>query len=232
MRTAPSSQLASADHPMALLPLSDEEAVERVIAGETALYEVVMRRHNQLVYRTIRTILRDESEVEEVMQQTYVAAYSNLKQFAGDAKFSTWLTRIAINEALGRQRREARFTPIEGVRELRSEPMRDPSPEENASRRELAGILEHAIDALPESYRSVIMLREVEGMTTAEAAEVLGVSDDALKMRLHRAKELLRDSVSQRVQSHAADAFPFYAPRCDRVVAEVLARIRALERAE
>jgi RNA polymerase sigma-70 factor (ECF subfamily) len=166
------------------------------------------------------------------MQQTYVAAYSNLKQFAGDAKFSTWLTRIAINEALGRQRREARFTPIEGVRELRSEPMRDPSPEENASRRELAGILEHAIDALPESYRSVIMLREVEGMTTAEAAEVLGVSDDALKMRLHRAKELLRDSVSQRVQSHAADAFPFYAPRCDRVVAEVLARIRALERAE
>jgi len=217
---------------MALIPLSDEEVVERVLAGETALYEVVMRRHNQRVYRTIRAILKDESEVEEVMQQTYVAAYCNLKQFAGDAKFSTWLTRIAINEALGRQRREARFTPIEDIPQLRSEPMGDPSPEENTSRRELAGILEHAIDALPESYRSVIMLREVEGMTTSEAAEVLGVSDDALKMRLHRAKELLRDSVNQRVHSHAVDAFPFYAPRCDRVVAEVFTRIRALERAE
>ena len=207
-------------------PLSDEEVVARVLAGETALYEVLMRRYNQRIYRAIRAILKDESEVEEVMQQSYVAAYSHLGQFTSSAKFSTWLTRIAINEELARRRRAARLTAIEDVARLENAPMAEPdaaeNPEERASRRELAGILEHAIDELPEMYRSALMLREIEGMNTAEAATVLSITEDALKMRLHRAKQLVRESVHDRIQSHAFETFPFYAPRCDRVVAAVL----------
>ncbi len=216
-----------------LSPLSDEEVVARVLAGETALYEVLMRRYNQRVYRAIRAILKDESEVEEAMQQTYVAAYCHLDQFRSSAKFSTWLTRIAVNEALGRRRRASRLITVENVAQLRSDPMADPgraeNPEESTSRRELAGILEQAIDELPELYRSALVLREIEGMNTAEAAEVLGVSEDALKMRLHRAKQLVRDSVYGRIHLHAVVAFPFYAPRCDRLVATVIPLIQRLE---
>jgi len=185
-----------------------------------------LERTPQPIYRAIRAILKDESEVEDAMQQSYVAAYSHLGQFASSAKFSTWLTRIAINEALARQRRAARLTAVEDVARLENAPMAEPdaaeNPEESASRRELAGILEHAIDELPEMYRSALMLREIEGMSTAEAAGVLSISEDALKMRLHRAKQLVRESVYDRIQSHAVETFPFYAPRCDRVVAAVL----------
>src|SRR5215813_1194384 len=150
-------------------PLSDEEVVARVLAGETALYEVLMRRYNQRVYRAVRAILKNESEVEEVMQQSYVDAYCHLGQFTSSAKFSTWLTRIAINEALARRRRGARLTTVEDVAQLENVLMAEPgtaeNPEESTSRRELAGILEQAIDELPELYRSALILREIEGMS-------------------------------------------------------------------
>src|SRR5260370_39181223 len=134
---------------------SDEEIVGRVIAGEVALFEVLMRRYNQRVYRTIRAILRDESEIEDVMQQTYVSAYGGLRQFAGTAKFSTWLTRIALNETFARKRQAARFDSNEDAvhpgkdmsRQLARE---DENPEEQAAGRELTSMLEAAIDALPE----------------------------------------------------------------------------------
>ena len=211
----------------------DEEIVSRVIAGEVALFEVLMRRHNQRVYRTIRAILKDEVEVEDVMQQTYVLAYTNLAQFAGTANFSTWLTKIARNEALRRIRREAHFVadqdlaqPGNGTRmEFATD---DPNPEESMGTRELATMLESAIDALPETYRSVVMLREIEGMSTAQAAEVLGVTEEVVKTRLHRAKQHIRELLVERVNAQAGEAFPFYAPRCDRVVARVLTRIQEM----
>src|SRR5712692_3596349 len=211
----------------------DEEIVSRVIAGEAALFEVLMRRHNQRVYRTIRAILKDEFEIEDVMQQSYVSAYGSLRQITGTPKFSTWLTRSAINEALARRRRAAHFDSNQDVvhpandtaMQLASE---DGNPEEKAAGRELTSMLEAAIDALPDSFRSVVMLRAVEEMSTAEAAEVLGVTEDVVKTRLHRAKESIRDLLVERVNAHAEEAFPFYAPRCDRVVAEVFARIQGI----
>jgi RNA polymerase sigma-70 factor (ECF subfamily) len=201
----------------------DEEIVSRVIAGDVALFEVLMRRHNQRVYRTIRAILKDEAKVEDVMQQTYVCAYSNLSQFAGSAKFSTWLTKIAIHEALGGIRRDAHF--VFSPMELATE---DGNPEERAGTRELVAMLESAIDTLPESFRSVVMLREIEGMSTAEAAEVLGVTEDVVKTRLHRAKQQMRKLLAERMNAQAEEAFRFYAPRCDRVVAGVLAKIQGM----
>jgi RNA polymerase sigma-70 factor (ECF subfamily) len=206
----------------------DEEIVQKVLGGEVALFEVLMRRHNQRVYRTVRAILKDECEVEDAMQQSYVSAYCNLRQFAGSAKFSTWLTRIAINEALARARRAERFASSESLPESTNGQSMDENPEENTSRHELASILERAIDALPELYRSAVVFREIEGLSTAEAAEVLGVTEEVVKTRLHRARQLMRDSVYERMNTHAKGAFPFYAPRCDRVVAAVLAMIRQL----
>jgi len=213
---------------------SDEEIVGRVIAGEVPLFEVLMRRHNQRVYRTIRGILKDEAEIEDVMQQTYVCAYAGLRQFAGAAKFSTWLTRIAINEALARRRRVAHVDSNQdavhqggdGSMQLASN---DGNPEEQAAGRELTSMLEQVIDDLPDSFRSVVILRAVEEMSTTEAAEVLGVTEDVVKTRLHRAKECIRDLFAERMDAHAGEAFRFYAPRCNRVVAQVFSLIQDIE---
>jgi RNA polymerase sigma-70 factor, ECF subfamily len=207
---------------------SDEQIARRVLAGETALFEVLMRRHNPRVYRAIRSILRDESEVEDAMQQAYVQAYSHLAGFAGGARFSTWLTRIAMNEALMRVRRKGRADRALAVPEAdEGEAMSEPSPEDRAETRELTAILEVAVDNLPEMYRTVFMLREVDELSTAESAEVLSVSEDVVKTRLRRAKALIRDQLFALVGLGAAEAFQFHAPRCDRVVAAVLAQLGA-----
>ena len=205
---------------------SDEQIARRVLAGETALFEVLMRRHNPRVYRAVRSILRDESEVEDAMQQSYVQAYAHLSEFAGGARFSTWLTRIAMNEALMRVRRRGRaeralaLPPAE-----EGEAMSEPSPEARAETRELTAVLEVAVDRLPEMYRTVFMLREVEELSTAEAAAVLSVSEDVIKTRLRRAKALVREEICELVGHGAAAAFQFHASRCDRVVAAVMAQL-------
>ncbi len=208
--------------------LTDEEVVARVRAGETAMFEILMRRHNQQVYRVVRAILRDEDEIEEVMQQAHVAAFEHLADFAGKARYSTWLTRIALNEALGRKRRGRRLVSLDDPDT--EEPVsaytpRPPSPEDRASSRELAALLESAIEDLSEPHRLVIMLRDVEGLDTAEVATVLGVSEDVVKQRLHRAREMLRGHVESRLGAAGLEAFQFGSWRCDRVVAAVLARI-------
>jgi RNA polymerase sigma-70 factor (ECF subfamily) len=208
-------------------PTPDAEIVRRVLAGEVALFEVLMRRHNPLVYRTIRAILRDESEVEDAMQQAYLRAYSHLGEFEGHSAFSTWLVRIAVNEALGRVRSEARFAVVDEVPEPEEVFMSESvgSPELRASAREAVALVEQNIDALPVSYRSVFMLRDVEELSTAEVAEILGITEESVRVRLHRAHLSLRDALFARVKASAREAFPFLAPRCDRIVAGVLGRI-------
>ena len=212
--------------------LTDEQVVERVRLGETALFEVLMRRHNVRLYRAVRSVVRDESDVEDVMQQAYINAFMHLDQFAGRAKFSTWLTRIAIHEALARARRQEtrRERPFDSDGEghdAREETMAagDPTPEHRAFSAELHALLEEAIDALPEGYREVFMLREVEGMSTAEVGDALELGEEAVKTRLHRARGLLRDHLYARTGTQAAQAFQFHAVRCDRVVAGVFRRI-------
>ncbi len=205
--------------------LPDDELVRRVVAGDRALFEVLMRRHNPRVYHAIRGILRDEAEVEDAMQQTYLLAYAHLADFAGASSFTTWLTRIALHEALGRVRRPTHLVPVGdlGLPEDTVTP-RPETPEEHAASREAARYLERCLDRLPPLYRAVVMLREVEGLSTQETAACLNVSEEAVKTRLHRARALLRGQLSDKAGLAAGDAFPFPAQRCDRVVQEVLSR--------
>ena len=208
--------------------LTDEEVVGQVLAGQTALFEVLMRRHNERVYRAVRAILRDDREAEDVMQQAYVSAYFHLRQFNGHARFSTWLTRIAINEALARIRRSRRYEPLEEGSPHAEAFMTsdaDLDPERRAASGELRALLESAIDGLADGSREVFVLRQVEGMSTAEVADVLGVSEDVVKTRLSRARAALRRDLMERTGTTAPEVFRFYRPRCDRVVARVLERI-------
>lgn len=210
---------------------SDNDVVERVRAGDTALFEILMRRYNQRVYRTARAILRDDAEAEDVMQEAYVRAYAHLDQFEGRASFATWLTRIAVHEALARARRRGRHASLdeETMTEEQSAalPQPGPGPEEQLAGRELRSVLERAIDGLAPAYRSVFMLREVEGLTTSEAAACLEVSEEVVKTRLHRARGQLRRTILDNLGSATSQAFPFGFQRCDRVVAAVLGRISA-----
>lgn len=209
--------------------LSDDQVVSQVLAGQTALFEVLMRRHNERIYRAARSIVKDEREAEDVMQQAYVNAYSHLRQFDGRSKFSTWLTRIAIHEALARVRQRGRYTSLDrddpSTLEFPMPVTSSPDPERQAIARELGGLMESAIDRLPDGIREVFMLRQVEGMNTAEVAEALNVTEDVVKTRLSRARAALRRDLYDRAGIVAPDAFRFQRPRCDRVVAVVLARI-------
>jgi len=208
--------------------LSDEQVVTRVLGGQTALFEVLMRRHNERIYRTARAILRDESEAEDVMQQAYVNAYTHLRQFDGRSKFSTWLTRIAVNEALARARRRGRYTTMDGDEssvELPGAFDTTPDPERQAISRELGALVEAAVDRLPDGTREVFMLRQVEGMSTEEVADALNVSEAVVKTRLSRARSAIRRELSEHAGLVASNTFRFLRPRCDRVVAAVLSRI-------
>ena len=207
--------------------LSDEEVVQRVLAGDIALYEVVMRRYNTRLYRVARAILKSDVEAEDVMQDAYVRAYEHLGQFAGRAKFSTWLTRIAVHEALARVHKAKRFDDWDDMNENEQDKIgRTPSrsnPESETASIEMSRILEQAIESLPDRYRAVVMMRDVEEMTIAETAECLTLTEENVKVRLHRAHGMLRKELYANAGISTADAFPFHAPRCDRVVANVLA---------
>jgi RNA polymerase sigma-70 factor (ECF subfamily) len=203
--------------------------VERVRSGERALFEILMRRHNQRLYRVVRAILSNEHDVEDVLQQAYVNAFIHLHQFEARSRFSTWLMRIALNEAFGRRRRMrlVNVVPADEELEATTHAMRStqPDPERQAYAHELHYLLEQAIDALPESYRLVFVLRDVEGLSTSETGEGLGLGVDVIKTRLHRARLMLRRSVTERLGDVAPGAFLFHASRCDRLVRGVFSRI-------
>jgi RNA polymerase sigma-70 factor (ECF subfamily) len=212
-------------------PFSDEEVVARVLAGETSVFEIVMRRYNQLLYRVARSVLRNDSEAEDVMQDAYVRAYEHLDQFAGRAKFSTWLTRIAVHEALARQRRGNRYQEVEPMFESDGDPMdrfasMALTPEEQASNSEIRSLLEEAVEKLPDAYRTVFVLRDIEEMSTTDTANALEISEENVKVRLHRARALLRKSLYARAGMERKEAFNFHAVRCDRVVKNVFERIQ------
>jgi RNA polymerase sigma-70 factor, ECF subfamily len=214
-------------------PLSDEEVVARVLAGETGTFEIIMRRYNQRLYRVARAILRNDGEAEDVMQDAYVRAYEHLDQFAGRAKFSTWLTRIAVHEALARQHRRNRYQDLEPMSEQEGDPMdRFASlalnPEQQASNSEIRRLLEEAVEKLPDAYRAIFILRDVEDMSTSDAAHALEITEENVKVRLYRARALLRKSLYARAGMERKEAFDFHAVRCDRVVKNVFERIQQL----
>src|SRR2546427_253227 len=208
IETASASQLAA---------LTDEEIVERILGGETALFELLMRRYNQRLYRVTRAIVKDEGEAEDVTQDAYVRAFEHLDQFAGRARFSRWLTRIAVHEASARLHRRGRLIDIEeSMPTLASSAA---GPEQRAADHELGQAIEDAVDALPEVYGSVFMLREVEGLSTAETAACLDINAETVKTRLHRARALLRNHITARIGAAVRETFQFAGARCDRTVA-------------
>ena len=200
--------------------MTDEEVVARVCAGDTQLFEILMRRYNQRLYRAARAILQSAADAEDAVQQAYLNAYRHLTQFEGRAKFSTWLTRIAVYEALGRRRRR-RDKCVESSDEEHLEHVASatPDPERQTYVAQLGALLEAALSALPEGYRSVFVLREVDGFNTAETARELQLSEGTVKTRLHRAKDLLQRKLHD-VTPPAA--FGFDGERCDGPVAGVM----------
>jgi RNA polymerase sigma-70 factor (ECF subfamily) len=209
---------------------SDEEIVRRVRAGDIDLFEVLMRRYDERVYRVVRSVLRNDGETEEVTQKAWVSAFTHLDQFRGRARFSTWLTRIALHEAWADARRRRRNESLETPSARDGEwgsastvSLRD--PEQEASRREAASLLETAIEALPARYRAVFVLRELEELSTAETAACLELTTDTVKTRLHRARTMLkRDLV--RFGFGRAGIYSFLGVRCDRMVEAVFNHLR------
>lgn len=210
--------------------LSDQQAVARVRAGDTASFELLMRRHNRRVYRAARAIVKRDDEAEDVMQDAYVRAYEHLGEFRGDAGFGTWVARIAVHEAFARLRRERRFAlaapPSEEATSMLPESNR--TPEQLVNDQQLRHVLEQAIDRLPDDFRAVFVLRAVEQMTGAETADCLGIPEETVKTRLHRAKLRLQEIVMKSLDANSERAYEFHLLRCDRVVAGVFERLAAI----
>lgn len=211
--------------------ITDEEIVRRVVAGERELFELLLRRYNQRIYRAVRAVLRNPEDTEDVMQQAYVSAYRSLHQFEGRSAFATWLTKIALREAAARNKKNVALLHL--VPELRGDqtmndfPEPSPDPEARAVATDLMQHVEAEVAALPEAYRSVLLLREVEGLSTEETAACLEISTDVVKTRLHRARAMLRDALYRRAGLGLHSIFAFGAQRCDRLVARVMEEIRA-----
>jgi RNA polymerase sigma-70 factor (ECF subfamily) len=201
---------------------TDVEVVDRILAGERRLFATLVRRHNQRLYRIVRAILRDDAEAEDTVQQAHVVAYRGLAGFRAESSYATWLTRIAVNEAYGRIRRRKRHVLV-SLEEAGGEATmsRLATPEDETYHRELGKLLERHIDGLPDTLRVVFMMREVEELDTAETATTLGLSEAAVRVRLHRARGALQSSLSRSMGSASA-AFRFDGERCDRISRAVL----------
>ncbi len=218
--------------------LPDAEIVRRIALGDPEAFELLMRRYNQTLYRTARSILRDDAEAEDAVQEAYILAYRAIGAFRGEAKLSTWLIRIVVNEAIARSRkrsRRAQIIELSGAQEpdadLSEENMDEAAPEQPehaAVRAQTRRLIEARIDALPEVFRTVFVLRALEELTVEEAAS-LDIPAATVRTRYFRAKGLLREALAREVDFAYGDAFAFAGARCDRIVAGVLARFDSLQ---
>jgi RNA polymerase sigma-70 factor, ECF subfamily len=210
----------------------DAELIRRTLAREEAAARAIMTANNRRLFRLARGILRDDAEAEDVVQETYVRAFSHLAQFRGDSRLSTWLARIAINEALGRLRRdrpavELSLLPQGGANaEIIPFPLATTDdPEKSMAQREIREVVERAIDELPDVFRLVFIARVIEGLNLEETADLLGIRPETVKTRLHRARAMLRDNVERKIGPVVLDAFPFAGQRCARLTDAVLQRL-------
>lgn len=213
-------------------PAGDAELVRRALAREEAAVRAIMQSNNRRLFRLARGILRNNSEAEDVVQETYVRAFTHLEQFRGDSSLSTWLSRIAMNEALGRLRRQR--PAVEWTSQPSGKPEAEiiqfplssaDDPEKSMAQRQIQQVVEHAVDELPEAFRLVFIARVIEGMNIEETAETLGLKPETVKTRLHRARTMLRDNVERKIGPVVMDAFPFAGKRCERLTEAVLKRL-------
>ncbi|MEJ8812423.1 RNA polymerase sigma factor [Variovorax ureilyticus] len=212
---------------------SDAGLAARAAGGDAQAFALIMRRHNQLLFRTARSILRSDDEAEDALQEAYLRAWRAIGSFREEARLSTWLARIVINEALARlRRRGAQVIPLDTAIDAAAETGEpweeadpDQQPERIAMRQEIRNLIEHRIDRLPEAYRTVFMLRAVEEMSVSETAEMLQLNEATVRTRFLRARGMLREHLSRDIDVALGDAFSFAGARCDRIVAGVLARL-------
>lgn len=207
--------------------LTDSVIVEKVLEGRTELFEILIRRNNELLYRTIRSYINQDADVEDAMQDAYVKAYQKLYQFKNEAKFSTWLVRIGINIALQRIRNRNKhqtvaLTPESGALQIANTTFTD--PESAAIHKESAVFIEKAIDALPNKYKVIYMLKEIEGMNIEEISKSLDLTNSNVKVRLHRARNMMKDYIFKATNTESV--FEFGNSRCDRIVETVMARVK------
>jgi RNA polymerase sigma-70 factor (ECF subfamily) len=218
----------------------DAELVRRIAGGDHAACRELMRRHNQRLYRTARAILKDDAEAEDSVQEAYLLAFRAMGNFRGDAKLSTWLTRIVANEALGRLRKRTRAAEVipfdtqygetGEIADAMEDDMNSQTPEQPetaAVRGETRRLLEAKIDDLPDGFRAVFMLRAIEDLTVEETAVALDIPEATVRTRFFRARGMLREALSREIDLAHADAFSFLGERCDRIVANVMARLEA-----
>ncbi len=219
--------------PIAPVGSTEAELVRRARERDEAAIRSIMQSNNRRLYRLARGILRNDSEAEDVVQETYVRAFTHLQDFRGDSSFATWLGRIAINEALGRLRRQhasvewTSLPPGTLEAQIIQFPLSAASedPEKSMAQREIQHVVEHAIDDLPEAFRIVFITRVIEGMNVEETAEILGLKPETVKTRLHRARTMLRDHVESKIGPVVMEAFPFAGRRCERLTEAVLKRL-------
>jgi RNA polymerase sigma-70 factor (ECF subfamily) len=229
MRSAPAPHVAG--------PSDDAELVRRALTRDDAAFRTIMERYNRRLYRIARGILRNDSEAEDVVQEAYVKAFTHLGGFRGDSSLATWLARITMNEALGRLRRERPTVDLEtfGAQRTEAQIIKFPQtvtsddPERTMAQREILQLVERATDNLPEIFRIVFMTRVIEGMSTEETANLLGLQPDTVKTRLHRARRLVRDELDKQIGPVLMDAFPFAGRRCERMTNAVLQRLTIFE---
>jgi RNA polymerase sigma-70 factor, ECF subfamily len=222
------------DQPRSELELSrlvDFELVRLARQGSASALRLIVRRHNQRLYRVARAIVRNDTEAEDVLQEAYLSAFANLAAFRADARLSTWLTRIVVNSALAHRRRAAITVPLDAVdgpaAEIDSMPyvVPAPDPERSAARSQVRDVLERAIENLPEPFRVVFVMRMVEQLSVRETASVLGIREETVKTRLHRARKLMREQLQTELGSALSDVFPFQDPRCLRFTDALLGRL-------
>ena len=212
--------------------VTDTELVRRALARDETAVRTIIKAHNRRLYRLARGILRNDGEAEDVVQETYVRAFTHLKDFRGDSSLSTWLSRIAMNEALGRLRRRRPAVELDALPPgaLEAEIIQFPlataaDPEKSMAQREIQAVVEHAIDELPEAFRLVFITRVIEGMNVEETAEILSLRPETVKSRLHRARNMLRNNVEKKIGPVVMEAFPFAGKRCERLTDAVLKRL-------